>query len=152
MIHIRKATRADINSLVDFNQRMAFETEEKQLDDAVLRPGVTGVFDNDSRGFYLVAEDEQQIVGSLMVTYEWSDWRNGNFWWIQSVYVIPSARRTGVYKALYEQVKALAARQAIGYRLYVEKNNHIAQATYRSLGMSVCEYDMYEAMSAKPEQ
>jgi ribosomal protein S18 acetylase RimI-like enzyme len=87
-----------------------------------------------------------------MVTYEWSDWRNGNFWWIQSVYVIPSARRTGVYKALYEQVKALAARQAIGYRLYVEKNNHIAQATYRSLGMSVCEYDMYEAMSSKPEQ
>ena len=147
MLEIRKAIREDVAAIVDFNQKMAFETEGKELDHQVLQSGVSGVFDDASRGFYLVAIADNQVIGSLMVTYEWSDLRNGNFWWIQSVYVVAGYRRKGVYRALYNEVKRLAKAEAIGYRLYVEKNNDIAQSTYKSLGMSCCDYDMYEAMA-----
>lgn len=142
---IRDAVRDDLNHLVQWNAAMALETEAKQLDLGVLARGIAGVFDEPRRGFYLVAEREGVPVGSLLVTYEWSDWRDGNFWWIQSVYVVEPARRGGVFRALYADVarRALAA-GAVGLRLYVETENHRAQKTYADLGMERCHYFMYE--------
>lgn len=144
---IRPAERSDIAALADWNAAMAWETEHKQLDPQVLLHGVTAVLDEPRRGFYLVAERDGQASGCLMVTYEWSDWRNGDFWWIQSVYVAPPARRSGAFSALYTAV-AQRAKQAgaVGLRLYVETENLRAQQTYRELGMEQCHYFMYEQM------
>ena len=148
---IRPATRTDIPHLVDWNAAMAQETEGKTLDRAVLARGVEGVFDAPRRGFYLVAEREGTAVGSLLVTYEWSDWRCGDFWWIQSVYVVPAARRGGVFRALYAAVRTRAqSAGAVGLRLYVETENARAQATYDGLGMQRCHYFMYEASLVEP--
>ena len=142
---IRDAARADLPHLVEWNAAMAQETEARQLDRALLARGVAGVFDQPRRGFYLVAEQAGQAVGSLLVTYEWSDWRCGDFWWIQSVYVVPTARRAGVFRALYAEVAQRAkAAGAVGLRLYVETENHRAQRTYAGLGMAPCHYLMYE--------
>ena len=144
---IRPATRGDIDNIAVWNAAMAWETEQKRLDLKVLMPGVTTVFDEPRRGFYLVAERDGQAVGCLLVTFEWSDWRNGDFWWIQSVYVAPEARRGGVFRALYGEVaQRAAASGAVGLRLYVETENERAQRTYRELGMSECHYLMYEQM------
>ena len=146
---IRAATPDDQSILLDWNAAMAWETEKKQLDPAVLGRGIAGVFAMPHRGFYLIAERDDVPVGSLMVTYEWSDWRCGDFWWIQSVYVAPEARRRGVFRALHAEVeqRALAAR-AVGLRLYVETENAQAQATYADLGMQRCHYWMYESSLA----
>ena len=147
---IRPANRADIPHLVDWNAAMAQETEAKTLDRAVLARGVEGVFDDPRRGFYLVAEQEGVAVGSLLVTYEWSDWRGGDFWWIQSVYVMPAARRGGIFRALYAAVRERAcAAGAVGLRLYVETENDRAQRTYAGLGMAPCHYLMYEEALAR---
>ncbi|CAM1000387.1 N-acetyltransferase GCN5 [Rhodanobacter sp. Root179] len=144
-LQIRAAEPADLASLVQWNAAMAWETEQKQLDPAILARGVAGVFEQRQRGFYLVAERDGTAVASLLVTREWSDWRNGDFWWIQSVYVIPAARRGGVFRALYAEVERLAAAAgAVGLRLYVETENRHAQATYEGLGMQRCHYFMYE--------
>jgi len=144
---IRPAERSDIAAVADWNAAMAWETEHKRLDAQVLLRGVTAVLDEPRRGFYLVAERDGQAVGCLMVTYEWSDWRDGDFWWIQSVYVAPHARRSGAFSALYRAV-AQRAKQAgaVGLRLYVETENLRAQQTYRELGMEQCHYFMYEQM------
>lgn len=125
---------------------MALETENKELDGDILSKGVNRLIADPSKGFYLVAEQNNQVVGSLMVTTEWSDWRNGVFWWVQSVYISPDFRRQGIYSKLYEQVKDLAEKQGdvCGFRLYVEKDNSIAQQTYESLGMHSSHYLMYE--------
>lgn len=148
-MHIRRATPEDAAALVAFNQAMAMETEERALDGEVLTSGVTGLLSHAERGFYLVAEAEGEIAGSLMVTFEWSDWRNATFWWIQSVYVKPNMRRKGIYKGLYREVQRLAeaTEDVCGYRLYVEKDNEIAQRTYESLGMQESYYLMYESKS-----
>jgi len=145
-IIIRVAKQSDVLSLVNFNQLMAWETEQKKLDEAILSKGVLALIDDTNKGFYLVAEQNSTVVGSLMVTTEWSDWRNGVFWWIQSVYISPDYRRQGIYAQLYTQVKALAEKQqnVCGFRLYVEKENLIAQKTYGSLGMLQSHYLMYE--------
>lgn len=136
----------DLHRLVAFNQAMAMETEGKRLDESVLQQGVLRLLEDVDKGFYLVAENEQGIVGSLMVTFEWSDWRNATFWWVQSVYIVPESRRKGVYSALYNQVKALADDQQVcGFRLYVEKENRAAQSTYEALGMAESHYLMYES-------
>ncbi|GAA0700394.1 GNAT family N-acetyltransferase [Dyella marensis] len=125
---------------------MAWETESKRLDPEVLARGVAAVFDEPRRGFYLVAERDGEPVGCLLVTYEWSDWRCGDFFWIQSVYVTASARRGGVFRAMYEAVVARAREaRAVGVRLYVETENERAQRTYAGLGMERCHYFMYEA-------
>jgi GNAT superfamily N-acetyltransferase len=143
---IRAATRADIPDLLAWNAAMARETEHRTLDPAVLERGTAGVFDKPQRGFYLVAERDGSAVGSLLVTYEWSDWRCGDFWWIQSVYVLPEARRCGVFRALHAEVAQRAQEaSAVGLRLYVETENHRAQQTYVDLGMQRCHYFMYEA-------
>ncbi|MCC2615202.1 GNAT family N-acetyltransferase [Aestuariibacter halophilus] len=146
-MHIRKAVSADLNALVQFNQAMALETENKQLDNACLTAGVRAVLDSQDKGFYLVAEVAGEIVGSLMVTFEWSDWRNGTFWWVQSVYIVPEHRRKGIYSALYREVQTLSEDQpnVCGYRLYVEKDNLTAQRTYQALGMEETHYLMFEA-------
>ena len=125
---------------------MALETERLALDEAIVRPGVAAVLDNDSLGFYLVAEVEGQPAGQLMVTFEWSDWRNGLWWWIQSVYVRPEFRRRGVYSALHRRVaeEARTADGICGIRLYVEQDNTTAQQVYKSLEMYPTRYHMYE--------
>jgi ribosomal protein S18 acetylase RimI-like enzyme len=140
------AEKCDLASLVKFNQLMAWETEQKTLDESVLCKGVAALIADHNKGFYLVAEQDNNVVGSLMVTTEWSDWRNGVFWWVQSVYISPDFRRQGVYAQLYAEVKTLAEQQqnVCGFRLYVEKENLIAQKTYESLGMEQSHYLMYE--------
>jgi len=146
---IRAATPADVADLVAWNAAMAWETEHKRLDPETLQAGVRGVLEQPRRGFYLVAERAAAAVGCLLVTYEWSDWRNGDFWWIQSVYVTPAARRDGAFRALYAAVTQRAtAAGAVGLRLYVETENRHAQQTYEGLGMQRCHYFMYEAMLA----
>jgi ribosomal protein S18 acetylase RimI-like enzyme len=145
-LNIRVAQDKDISALVEFNQNMAFETEQKHLDSEVLSKGVGSLVADANKGFYLVAELDDQVVGSLMVTTEWSDWRNAVFWWIQSVYIVPNFRRRGIYGQLYAKVKALAEEQGniCGFRLYVEKDNTVAQSTYTALGMHESHYLMFE--------
>ena len=147
---IRAASLTDLPQLLAWNAAMAWETEHKRLDPAILERGITGVLEQPRRGFYLVAERGDVAIGSLLVTYEWSDWRCGDFWWIQSVYVSPEARRGGVFRALYAEVEQRAAAAgAVGLRLYVETENQRAQATYADLGMQRCHYWMYESLLSK---
>ncbi|MBM3794810.1 MAG: GNAT family N-acetyltransferase [Acidobacteria bacterium] len=147
-LSIRRATPADAEVIVRFNQAMARETEHLELDSARVEPGVAAVLEDASKGLYWLAIDEASgaVVGQLMITYEWSDWRNGVFWWIQSVYVDPAARGQGVYRALYDHVKAEAASSGgvCGIRLYVERENRRAQAVYEKQGMRATDYLMYE--------
>ena len=145
-LHIRRATSDDSTFIVESNIAMASETEGLALKEDVVRSGVAAVLANDSLGFYLVAEIDGALAGQLMVTYEWSDWRNGLFWWIQSVYVRREFRRRGVYRALHRHV-AEAAQEAggvCGIRLYVEQDNTTAQQVYESLDMYRTRYQMYE--------
>ena len=142
---IRLATSADAAIIAEFNQRLAAETEDKTLPAQLIRPGVLALLADAERGRYFVAELEGRVVGQLMITYEWSDWRNGLFWWIQSVYVTPAARRNGVFSALYRHVAARARESgACGIRLYVESANSPAQQTYRAMGMNNTTYRVME--------
>lgn len=145
-LEVRLASAADSDAFVRFNRAMALETENKELAEAVVVMGVRSVFDDPSRGFYVVADRAGEIVAALMVTFEWSDWRNANFWWIQSVYVTPEFRRKGMYRRLYDFVRERARDQGgvCGFRLYVERDNIGAQRAYESLGMSKSDYLMYE--------
>ena len=143
---IRRATNADLETLISFNAAMARETEDKALDVDTLRRGISAMLDDDSLGFYLVAERDGEAVAQLMVTTEWSDWRNAHFWWLQSLYVRPEYRRQGIFRQLYEHVRqqALESGNVCGIRLYVERTNRRAQEAYVNLGMSHSHYDMYE--------
>ena len=145
-MEIRIASKDDVAALVEFNQAMALETEHKSLDQAVLTAGVSAVFGDQAKGFYVVAEDSGSVAAGLMVTTEWSDWRNGWFWWIQSVYVRPEHRGLGLYGKMYEFVKAKAERagNVCGFRLYVEKENERAQRVYEKVGMEQTYYLMFE--------
>ena len=127
---------------------MALETERKVLLPRVIGAGVRGLLRRPDSGFYTVAERDGEVIGALMVTKEWSDWRNGDFWWIQSVYVRPEFRRRGVYRRLYRHLQALAAnkRAVCGFRLYVERDNRRAQATYRASGMERTRYLVFEEL------
>jgi GNAT superfamily N-acetyltransferase len=143
---IRRATPADEGVLVAFNAALAWETEQKRLDTDVLATGVRAVFADPAKGFYTVAEEAGEVVGQVMVTFEWSDWRNGWFWWVQSVYVREDARRRGVFRALFRDLLRQAGADAavIGLRLYVERENARAQQTYRELGMAEASYFLYD--------
>jgi GNAT superfamily N-acetyltransferase len=145
---IRRATSADIGVLVEFNRAMARETEGTELARDRVAAGVQALLDEPQRGFYLVAERSGAIVGALMVTTEWSDWRNGMFWWIQSVYVRDDCRRQGVFRRLYADVQQRAKTDphVCGFRLYVERNNTVAQQTYVSLGMAETAYKMFQQL------
>ena len=143
---IRRATSNDSDVVVDFNRRLAEESVGTKLDAALLKAGVAQALSDPHKGLYFLAEDAGLVIGQIMITTEWSDWRNGWFWWIQSVYVRPEARRRGVFRALFEHV-AKAARQdhsVIGLRLYVDDHNHAAQETYRRLGMAKTGYWVLE--------
>lgn len=144
---IRRAETADAPAIVDFNLRLASESEGKALDPAVLAAGVAAALaDPERKGPYYLAMEEGRVLGQLQITFEWSDWRAGWFWWIQSVYVRQEARRRGVYRSLYGHVLDLARREGnvIGIRLYVERDNHGAQRTYRDLGMEPLPYLLLE--------
>jgi ribosomal protein S18 acetylase RimI-like enzyme len=144
--NIRRARKEDIPSIVRYNLAMAQETEDKILDRATLTRGVESILANDRYGFYVMAEVNAQPVGQLMITYEWSDWRNGLFWWIQSVYVAPEFRGKGIYRELYQFVflQAKADASICGIRLYVDKNNVHAKKVYERCGMREAHYDMFE--------
>jgi len=146
-VTIRDAVPDDLEFLARGNEAMAQETEHKRLDPGTVRRGVATGLNDPAHGRYFIAEDESShAVGQLMVTYEWSDWRNGQFWWIQSVYVVPSARRHGVFRALYAHVEQLARRagNVCGLRLYVETENVSAQRTYERCGMVDAGYRVLE--------
>jgi ribosomal protein S18 acetylase RimI-like enzyme len=145
MISIRKAKPEDALSIIDFQLKMAWETEQLALVPEIVTKGVTAVFADPSRGQYWVAEDSGNVVASLLITYEWSDWRNTIVWWFQSVYVLPDYRRKGIFRSMYSCIKNESDRQGVaGLRLYVETNNKRAQKTYESLGMQSEHYTMYE--------
>jgi len=146
-IHIRSATPDDASTIADFNIRMAMETEKLALDPSTIFPGVRAVFVDPSRGQYFVAEMGGSVVGCLLITHEWSDWRNGDIWWIQSVYVHEDFRRQGVFAALYRHVANVSrAAGAVGLRLYMEEENKTAQATYERMGMKLTHYRLLEQM------
>jgi GNAT superfamily N-acetyltransferase len=146
-IVVRRATPADAAVVTDFNVRMARETEDHALDAAVVGPGVRAALADETRALYFVAEIGGRVVGQTMVTFEWSDWRNGNLWWLQSVFVDESFRARGVFRALHAAVER-AARDAgaVGLRLYVWNQNARAQATYAKLGWTDGNYTVMERM------
>jgi GNAT superfamily N-acetyltransferase len=145
MIIIREATLSDAETIIGFQQKMAWETEEMSLETEIISKGVKAVFEDPSRGQYYVAESTGTVVASLLITYEWSDWRNTNVWWFQSVYVLPDSRRKGIFSKMYNFIKSAAEKQKVaGLRLYVETNNSRAKKTYESLGMNSDHYTMYE--------
>jgi len=143
---IRKAEENDVLTLVEFNRLLAWETEKKSLDTNRLLPGVRAIINNPTRGTYYVATENSLVLGQLLITTEWSDWRNGWFWWIQSVYIRENARKKGVFRILYEHVIQLAKNQGdvVGIRLYVERENHSAQATYYRLSLTTTSYLLFE--------
>lgn len=153
LMNIRLAEKRDVTALVEFNQAMALETEGKQLHAETLKSGVSAVFEDPNKGFYVVADVNGEIAGGLLVTFEWSDWRNGWFWYVQSVYILPRHRGRSIYSRLYEFVKDLATERGniCGFRLYVEKENQHAQRVYEKVGMTETYYLMYEEAKKKPE-
>ncbi len=146
-ITVRTTNTTDAAIISEFNQLMAMETENKTLDPTTIDSGVRRLMDKPEYGYYLIAELDNQTVGTCMVTTEWSDWRDGLFWWVQSVYVKSEYRKRGVYRAMYNKIQTLAAKEpdVYGFRLYVEKDNLIAQKTYESLGMVATDYLLYES-------
>ncbi|HUW92511.1 MAG TPA: GNAT family N-acetyltransferase [Bacteroidales bacterium] len=147
MINIRKAIPADAPAIISFQKAMAMETEGLELKTDTITRGVNAVFDDPDKGIYFVAEDHDAIVASFMITFEWSDWRNANVWWFQSVYVIPEYRRKGIFRMMYDFVKSEGGKAGIaGLRLYVESENHNAQKTYEAMGMNGSHYKTFEWM------
>ncbi len=145
-LEIRPAREPDARVIAEFNVAMAHETEGRTLSPETVWQGVLGLMARPDSGAYLVAEQAGTIVGCLLITYEWSDWRNGNFWWIQSVYVPPTSRRRGIFRRLYHEVRRRAeqAGNVCGLRLYVEQGNQAAQRTYAQLGMQETPYRVFE--------
>ena len=145
---IRDGLPADAPVIAAFNAAMARETEALELDPVRLLAGVRAVFDDPAKGFYLVAEQDGEVIGQLMITYEWSDWRNGDLWWLQSVYVAPEHRRRGVFRRLFEHVlrEAEANPGVVGVRLYVEDGNAPARDVYRRLGLRAGGYHVMERL------
>jgi GNAT superfamily N-acetyltransferase len=142
-ISVRGAEPCDVATIAVFNLKMAFETEKRRLNPTTLERGVQAVFEQPTRGSYFVAEVNGVVVGCLLITHEWSDWRNGDIWWLQSVYVDLEYRRLGVFRAMYAHVESLAREAgAIALRLYVERHNSRARETYRSLGFETTDYDI----------
>lgn len=145
---VRAATLADLDAIVEFNARLGWETESKRLDRAILREGVSRGLADPDRLRYWVAEAAGEVIGQTAVTREWSDWRAGWLWWLQSVYVHADHRGRGVFKALHRRVRdeALAAGDVIGVRLYVENENRAARESYRALGFADAGYAVYEEL------
>jgi GNAT superfamily N-acetyltransferase len=151
-ILIRMAELDDIPTIISNNLEMAMETEARALDHAVAAKGTQRLIDDPSKGFYILAEVSGQVVGQCMITFEWSDWRNGNFWWLQSVYVVPKFRGQGIFSSIYQHMLAEAKGRddVVGLRLYVEKENRSAREVYGHLGIKKSHYEMYEIDFTKP--
>jgi ribosomal protein S18 acetylase RimI-like enzyme len=145
-LSVRIGQDKDVDTLVKHNIALSAETEQKRLSQPIVAQGVRTLLKNPQYGFYSVAEIDGEVVGSCMITYEWSDWRCSLFWWIQSVYVKPEFRRQGIFRKLYEFLTEKAAQEqnVCGFRLYVEKSNHIGQNTYSGVGMKEAPYKLYE--------
>lgn len=143
---IRSARETDIPQIVEFNKAMAMETEGIFLSESKLKKGVEEIFKDPNKGFYLVYEIEGTVRAGLMITHEWSDWRNGNFWWIQSVFVEKEFRRRGLYKGLFNYLKQRMKEDPtiVGIKLYVDQNNKPAQKTYENLGMEQSNYLLFD--------
>jgi GNAT superfamily N-acetyltransferase len=142
---LRKALLPDLAILADHNQAMALETEGRELNRATIEAGLMAVLSDPHKGFYLIAEHEGRIVGNLMITFEWSDWRNGMMWWFQSVYIRPEHRGAGLFREMYQYILNDARRKGVKeVRLYVDKSNVNAQKVYEKLGMVESHYLMYE--------
>ena len=145
MIHCRRATIKDLRYLIQGNRSIANETEGIELSEAKLGPGITAILEDGNKGIYWVATLEDQIIGQILVTYEWSDWRNGQIWWIQSVYVWPDARRQGVFKALLDKVTTEARdNSVVELRLYADATNQKAHSTYLNHGFTTGHYQVFE--------
>jgi ribosomal protein S18 acetylase RimI-like enzyme len=145
-LNIRRARSSDAPVIADFNLRLAQETEGLRLDPACVEAGAIALLKDAAKGVYYVAEINGAVVGQLMITYEWSDWRNGNLWWIQSVYVKPEFRAQGIFRRLFEHLKALAQAQkdVPALRLYVHADNVRAHQSYQKLGMTRTKYEVFE--------
>lgn len=149
-IIVRTARQDDVDSIVSFSTAMALETEGLRLDPARLRAGTLSLLKAPERGFFMVAElpdtDHHRLLGQVMITFEWSDWRNAVFWWVQSVYVDPAWRRRGIYRTMHNHIiaQAKADPQVCGIRLYVERENRTAQTVYRRVGLAPSAYAVYE--------
>jgi GNAT superfamily N-acetyltransferase len=150
-LRVRPATADDVETIADFNERLARETESKRLDPTTLRRGVRAALDDPARARYFLAEIDGRVVGQVMLTFEWSDWRNGEIWWFQSVYVAAEHRRRGVFRRLFEHVRetAEASPEVVGLRLYVEEHNAAARETYRNLGLAEGGYLVMERFSRR---
>lgn len=152
-MHVRAATADDLEPIVTGNLKLAEESEAVRLDASTLRDGVRALLDGRAPGHYWVAEDDGRVVGQLLITYEWSDWRNCLVWWVQSVYVHPEVRKRGVFRSLYDHVREQAQTAgAGGLRLYVHTDNTRAQAVYAALGMNGDHYRVFEDMFREPQQ
>lgn len=147
-VTIRLARGTDLDTIVDFNTRLADETEQKQLAAQILRTGVQKLLVDGGKGRYFIAECDDRVAGQIMLTYEWSDWRDGMIWWIQSVYVAPEYRGRGIFRQLFEHVRELARHDdtVCGLRLYVHRGNDAARGVYRALGMTDTDYDVMEQL------
>ena len=144
-VQIQLADASDAAKIAHFQICMADETESKQLDTDIVKSGVNNILDDKSKGFYLVAKCEDQTIGSLLITFEWSDWRDSNMWYIQSVYILPEYRGQKIFSRMFEEVKSMAAEQGVLFvRLYVETDNTHAQNVYEKLGMKKLPYYMYD--------
>ena len=145
-MNIRKALNKDIDVIARYNYNLAYETENKILNMNILTKGVEAIIKDENKGIDHVCEINGEVVGQIMYTFEWSDWRNGTFLWIQSVYVNKEFRGMGVFKALYKFIRDIADNDnnICGIRLYVEKENTIAKKTYKNIGMKECNYYIYE--------
>ena len=145
-MNIRKALNKDIDVIARYNYNLAYETENKILNMNILTKGVEAIIKDENKGIYHVCEINGEVVGQIMYTFEWSDWRNGTFLWIQSAYVNKEFRGIGVFKALYKFIRDIADNDnnICGIRLYVEKENTIAKKTYKNIGMKECNYYIYE--------
>ncbi|HOX83025.1 MAG TPA: GNAT family N-acetyltransferase [Chryseolinea sp.] len=148
MISIREAKEKDIPILIDFQQRLADESEGVKLDETILNAGLQAMFDDPAKGIYYVVEDDKEIIACHLITYEWSDWRNGLVWWLQSVYVKQSHRKKGIFKMMYDNILSIikADPKLIGLRLYVDKTNERAIKVYESMGMDGSHYTVFEWM------
>jgi len=143
---VRKARLSDANVIAELNRDLAWETEQQRLNRTRVRRGVATLLRHPARGIYYVAEEDGGIIGQLMITYEWSDWRNGEFWWIQSVYVSPGFRRCGVFRRLFDHINELArrSRHVCGLRLYMHSTNRRARSVYEKLGLTCTHYEVLE--------
>ena len=144
----REAKNTEYKLIAGFQQKMAFETENYHLDINTVTKGVEAVFNDTSKGKYYIVEEDEKVIASLLTTYEWSDWRNSQVIWIQSVFVLPNYRKKGVFKIMYSNIKDIVSKspEYSGIRLYVDKTNTNAQKVYTKIGMQGEHYSLFEEM------